>query len=103
MHLDSFKSIVGTAPSPPSPQRGRGRGEGRDGAVPTILPLPPHLNHSICSPLRTYNTMNNLTYTLHTPLKHRMLHANTLPMPLHTYKVQNFTYLLSSLLACIHA
>src|SRR6218665_3248418 len=62
-----------------------------------------HLNHYICSPLRTYNTLNNLTYTLHTPLKHRILHANTLLMPLHTYKVQNFTYLLSSLLACIHA
>jgi len=30
------------------------------------------------SPLRTYNAWNNLTYTLHTPLKHRILHANTL-------------------------
>src|SRR6218665_2975255 len=30
------------------------------------------------SPLRTYNTWNNLTYTLHAPLKHRILHANTL-------------------------
>src|SRR6218665_4009097 len=29
-------------------------------------------------PLRTYNAWNNLTYTLHTPLKHRILHANTL-------------------------
>src|SRR6218665_2382023 len=53
-----------------------------------------HLNHSICSPLRTYNTLNNLTYTLHTPLKHRILHANTLCrahnlMSLHTYTVQN--------------
>ena len=54
----------------------------------------------LCSPLRTYNTLNNLTYTLHTPLKQRILHANTLliysmfyqSMPLHTYKVQNFTY-----------
>src|SRR6218665_3033255 len=46
------------------------------------------------SPLRTYNVWNNLTYTLHTPLKHRILHANTLCrahnlMSIHTYKDQN--------------
>ena len=29
------------------------------------------------SPLRTYNTWNNLTYTLHIPLRHRILRANT--------------------------
>jgi len=29
------------------------------------------------SPLLTYNTWNNLTYTLHIPLRHRILHANT--------------------------
>jgi len=53
-------------------------------------------------PLRTYNIWNNLTYTLHTPLKHRILHANTVNtrlksiirclFNLHTYKVQMRIY-----------
>src|SRR6218665_2210594 len=45
------------------------------------------------SSLRTYNTWNNLTYTLHIPLKHHILHlkhVNTQrkfyqSTPLHTY------------------
>ena len=55
------------------------------------------------SPLRTYNVWNNLTYTLHTPLKHRILHANTLLKSIIRclfilYKVRNFTYLLAYML-----
>src|SRR6218665_3225058 len=46
-----------------------------------------HLNHSICSPLRTYNMSNHHSYTQHTAFKPHILHLIRILMSL--LKVQN--------------
>ena len=52
--------------------------------------------HGITSHIRCTHHSNIVFYML---IHFKVYHS----MSLHTYKVQNFTYLLSSLLACIHA